>query len=87
MYFVMLMLRFVLGCGSGRWYQLQLVPVRSADTCWLRPAATVPGDWNMGSGHLRIRTPIRSPIKRRHGIGPPVGLAFRRGLVDRLGAD
>ncbi len=88
MYFVMLMLRFVLGVLGGCWCHLQLVPVRTGEAGWLHPAAAVLGDWDAGSGHLRIRTPIRSPILyRRFGNRPPSGLAFWGGLMDRLEAD
>ena len=87
MYFVMLMLSYVCG-GSGRWSQLQLIPVRPDAARWLRPVRTVLGNGRAESGHMSIRTPIRSPIVcRRLGNRASSGLRFRGGLTDRLGAD
>ena len=80
MYFVMLMLRFVLGTGGGTWGPLELAPVRTGIPSWIHPVSSVPDDWSAESGHLRIRSPIRSPHRYRRFVNrPPTGLASRVG--------
>ena len=84
MYFVMLIVRFLLGTWGGVWGHPQLAMVRAGIPRGLPLAHRAPNNWNVASGHLRIRTPIRSPMMfRRLGSRPPTVLEQPGGRCGR----
>ena len=99
MYFLMLIVRFMLGTRGGFSSHPQLVTVRAGGSMGqqlaqrlsqqfsqgLPLAHRVPNNWNVASGHLRIHTPIRSPMMfRRLGSRPPTVLEQQGGRLGRL---
>jgi len=99
MYFLMLIVRFMLGTRGGFSSHPQLVMVRAGGSMGqllaqqraqqraqgLTLAHRVSNNWNVASGHLRIHTPIRSPMMfRRLGSRPPTVLEQQGGRLGRL---
>ena len=100
MYFLMLIVRFMLGTRGGFPSHPQLVTVRAGGSFGQlalgqlalgqlalvqQLAHRVPNNWNVASGHLRIHTPIQSPIAfRQPGSRSPTVLEQRGGRFGRL---
>ncbi len=85
MYFVMFLIRFVLGMRDNIWGSPQLARVLAsgATTC-LQSSASRPTDWNVASGLMRVRTPMRSlTILGQLGSPPPTNPAQCGGRIDR----
>ena len=91
MYFLMLIVRFMLGTWGGFSSHPQLVMVRAGGSMGQQLAQQLPlahrvsNNWNVASGHLRIHTPIRSPMMfRRLGSRPPTILEQQGGRLGRF---